>query len=636
MGNAMMSRKLLILLVLLFPALIGAEERIQFLNKPYSVYEVIRTLEEQLHVQVIYPFSDEYRQEMHPEPTMDWQQVLGWVCRYDAVCNKRRIAWERKGEWIRFREVLRLSKEEVGDLVAMPLILKGQQWTVRDAMNSVEKQIGKGILLPFADRAATKVHYDYECKLGEFLQEVISYYREVNGMILDWGVEKDTIVFYDYGITTPMKSLRVEIVGAPPVLQDKEVHEPAPPILGKAKDRDRADEIRSFWRESNLAERIRAGALADAAAVLIAPRMMESKISELMASMKPYFREGRREKSWQILMLAFDSLELSLFEKKMMIEELCWLWLNEIQNKAQNNSPELPRFSPWAWRAGAGVVLGDNLEKLGAVAPGGMLPGGWGSHLQLQLQTEWKDRPDVATEWGFRVGAARDQNINNHQQVESAEASVEVFGSRRLGYQGLHSAGLSIKAMINDSIFGVSAPYDHHLLIGEGHLHWSPRPWRGTFSQWAQDTRIYAALLSPEQAENLDNLGMKRDTTVVGFTHRGVWLGTWKEWRHGPYAEIGLESRSSDSRSEEANISTLGFGWSAVEDHWMLQGGLDWRQFRRSDTETRLRVMLKATFAPWGPEKRWTLSAENEEADGQLPYENYDSRRIQLGMEWNW
>lgn len=191
-----------------------AEIMITFPKGGYTLREVIDRIEHETPFNIQIPFSDDALIKTRLPESLEFKESLFWIARYHEKYNKKRLHFEVKGRDVSFMESFPETIGKGAKVLESKVKLNGRKWSVHDALKSAAEQLNLDIQLPLRDAAKIKSDYNYECTLGELLDEVRLYWHEYNQQRLIYRKEENSIIFLDGGnAPPPPTSLDIELMG---------------------------------------------------------------------------------------------------------------------------------------------------------------------------------------------------------------------------------------------------------------------------------------------------------------------------------------------------------------------------------------------------------------------------------------
>ena len=172
---------------------------IQFEPKAYLYSQVRDKIEHDTPYDIELPYVDAARQKKFMPAQMSFLDCMNWIIAYFEKENRLTLNFQLSEHRVLFRKASSLPEEEQKKILSKKLSLVGKKWTLHKAIQSAGEQSDIKITLPFKDKKLLTADYNYECSLGEFIEEVRLYWKSQMGYRIHAIIEKNEIGFYKGG-----------------------------------------------------------------------------------------------------------------------------------------------------------------------------------------------------------------------------------------------------------------------------------------------------------------------------------------------------------------------------------------------------------------------------------------------------
>lgn len=191
----------LILIILLCFTWLGqaADVMIQFEPRAYLFSQVRDKIEHDTPYDIELPYVDEARQKRFMPESLTLTECLNWIIAYFEEENHLTLNFSLQEHRVIFQKASSLSENDQKTILDKKLKLIGKSWTLKDALKAASDQSGMMIKLPFQDEKSIRADYNYECTLGEFIEEVKSYWVHEMNYRIHAIIETKEISFYKGG-----------------------------------------------------------------------------------------------------------------------------------------------------------------------------------------------------------------------------------------------------------------------------------------------------------------------------------------------------------------------------------------------------------------------------------------------------
>jgi len=204
---------LILLWLLLASSSLFSEINISFPKGGYTLREVVDRIQHETPFDIDLPFVDKALVRTKLPKTLELKESLFWISRYHEKYNQLLLHFDIEGTKVRFSESFSKTAGTSIKVLDRKIRLKGDDWTVKDALASASRQIDISIRLPMRDGAKLSSKYNYQCSLRELLDEVRIYWLEYNQQRLIYRYQDGAIVFLDGGKTpAPQSTLDIELM----------------------------------------------------------------------------------------------------------------------------------------------------------------------------------------------------------------------------------------------------------------------------------------------------------------------------------------------------------------------------------------------------------------------------------------
>jgi hypothetical protein len=177
----------------------SADVIIQFEPRAYLYSQVRDKIEHDTPYDIELPYVDEARQKRFMPASLTLDECLNWIIAYFEEENELTLNFNLQEHRVIFQKASSLSKDAQNKILAKKLSLVGKSWTINDAIESAIQQLGLQIELPFRDETAIRADYNYDCTLGEFIEEIKLYWVREMDYRIHAVIEAKKISFYKGG-----------------------------------------------------------------------------------------------------------------------------------------------------------------------------------------------------------------------------------------------------------------------------------------------------------------------------------------------------------------------------------------------------------------------------------------------------
>ena len=190
-----------------------AEIVIKFEPRAYLFNQVKDKIEHDTPYDIDLPFVDEAREKKFLPEQLSLDECLNWMIQYFEIENGLTLNYSAKEHRIKFQRASLITSEEQKAILDTQLKLKGHDWSIEDAILAANEQSNIQIKLPFHDTHKIKADYNYKCTMGEFIEEIRTYWLNVMGYRIHTSLSKKGITFFKGG--TAQKNAKLQ-----PMLDD--------------------------------------------------------------------------------------------------------------------------------------------------------------------------------------------------------------------------------------------------------------------------------------------------------------------------------------------------------------------------------------------------------------------------------
>lgn len=172
---------------------------IQFEPRAYLYSQVRDKIEHDTPYDIELPYVDDARQKKFMPASLSLNECLNWIVAYFEEENQLTLNYTFEQHRVIFQKASSLSKDEQKIILDRKLNLKGKSWSIGDAIQAAGQQASIQISMPFRDEKNILADYNYNCTLGEFIEEVKLYWIREMGYRIHAIIESQTIDFYKGG-----------------------------------------------------------------------------------------------------------------------------------------------------------------------------------------------------------------------------------------------------------------------------------------------------------------------------------------------------------------------------------------------------------------------------------------------------
>lgn len=691
----------LALLLLLCFSLAASEVFISFERSGYRIREVLDEIEEQTPYDLQFPFVDGTN-ELHLMPRrIELGKLLLWIEKAYEKTNDRLIRHDIVGSEIRFLD--NLPPSSAGEpLVALQkkVSLKGQDWTVHQALQSASRQSGISIDLPLVDHAEIKAPYHYECTVEELLEEVRSYWRRHNGRELSYRRSGTGIVFFERGESEGLP-LEVQLVGRitqhtqplsdlpsrqpkSPTLKERIRHlvlpdaekaqpEPAPaspeveaveaPTPVEVEERPVLEEpvyrpieslpdpeppapkgppaaqpqIEALLKHNPL-DFIAPHRYSAMATAWIRPHDLSTQGSDLLDRIRPHAADNRHH---QRLVRAIGELDLSAlnpYGRKQALRQVEEHWLKILLQTQQSRNAPKASDRGWHLRYRAEGGYGRHPQKGGEQTLRDTLnTGAWLGH---DVRLEHRHNP--LGPWRFQsafVAGSRYGIDMAQEDLSHTHYGIDLRGFRDVstpGWRGVEPH-LAIESYSDALVPGDGVTKQVQWTAGVS-VHWLSSGRFGSFNRSQAATDIFALHWRPEDGASRAVAGQGGlRQKGAGLRHRMSWFRAKGNTIEGPRASLHLVHRDGSHPTIDGTEWGLEMGYVQVDEQWQRSIDLLIEQWRRDQAVDVTDLRIAITRKDLAF-LRGDVGAEAAlvSSSSDDPVADYNSATLTLKLEWNW